>query len=251
MSAIFPSSPGWNWSPPTVDPEPRSVDRLPDARRERQEEEHDREDAEDVLVALEHAVVVPQPEERRCEGADADHDPDSLPQRARRAEAVDLCQPDRGEQRGHRQEVRIGERHGEPRDDVGDEVEGEEERGVAERAGRDVRLERDVDAREADRGEDSDGEEGDELAVPETQRESPQMSSAATIASRTSTARTTRTRRCEIAGGGPRHWRRRRRTPASRSSGSPSASATAGIVTVSSAAGSRRRRSPRCGRRRR
>ena len=111
-----------------MDPEPGAVDRLADHRRERQEEQKDRGDAEHVLVALEHAVVVAQPEERRGERGDADHDPESLPERvARRAEAVDLGQPDRGQERGHRQQVRVGERHGDPRDEVGDEVEAEEE----------------------------------------------------------------------------------------------------------------------------
>ena len=123
MSAIFPSSPGWNWSPPKwiQSREPLIVSPMPG--RQRQEEQQDRRDAEDVLVALEHAVVVAQPEERRGEHADADHDPDPLPERVARAEPVDLRHPDRRQERRHRQQVRIGERHGQARDEVRDEVE--------------------------------------------------------------------------------------------------------------------------------
>ena len=138
MSAIFPSSPGWNWSAAEVDPEPRAVDRLPDPGQQRQEEERDRAEAEEVLVVLEHAVVAAQPEEREREHGDADHDPESLPERVRRAEAVDLRQADGGEQRRHRQQVRVGVRDGAARDEVRGEEEREEERGVRERAGGDA-----------------------------------------------------------------------------------------------------------------
>ena len=94
--------------PAEVDPEPRAVDRLADPGRQRQEEQEDRRDSEDVLVALEHAIVVAQPEERRGEHGNADHDPEPLPERVARPEPVDLRQPDRREQRRHRQQVRIG-----------------------------------------------------------------------------------------------------------------------------------------------
>jgi len=57
------------------------------------------------------------------------------------------------------QQVRVRERHGDACDDVGDEVEAEEEDGVAERAARDLRLERDVHGGEADRRQDADREE--------------------------------------------------------------------------------------------
>jgi hypothetical protein len=49
------------------------------------------------------------------------------------------------------------------------QVEAEEEAGVGERAGGDDLLPRDVDAREAEAGEDADDEEVRELAVPEAQ----------------------------------------------------------------------------------
>jgi hypothetical protein len=49
---------------------------------------------------------------------------------------------------------------------VREEVEAEEEGGVPERAGRDLRALGDVDGGEADRRQEADGEEGGELAVP-------------------------------------------------------------------------------------
>ena len=62
-------------------PEARAVDRLADPRQRGQEEEADRAEAEEVLVALEHAVVAAKQEERAGEGRDADHDPEALPER--------------------------------------------------------------------------------------------------------------------------------------------------------------------------
>ena len=77
----------------------------------RQEEQHDRSDPEEVLVLLEHAEVAAQAEEREREQPDADHDPEALLERVARAEAVDLGHADRGQQAGHRQQVRVGVRH--------------------------------------------------------------------------------------------------------------------------------------------
>jgi hypothetical protein len=54
------------------------------------------------------------------------------------------------------------------------EVEADEEACVRERAGRDLGLARDVDARESGAGEDADDEEVGELPVPEAQVASPQ-----------------------------------------------------------------------------
>jgi hypothetical protein len=54
------------------------------------------------------------------------------------------------------------------------EVEADEEARVGERAGRDLGLPGDVDAREARAGEDADDEEVGELPVPEAQLASPQ-----------------------------------------------------------------------------
>jgi hypothetical protein len=60
-------------------------------------------------------------------------------------------------------------REGEPQDDMGGEVEGEEERRVRERGGGDDRLARDVDAGEPDGGDEPDCEQVEELAVAEAQ----------------------------------------------------------------------------------
>src|SRR4029079_11416656 len=159
-----------------------------------QEGEEDRGDPEDVLVPLEHAVVAVQPEERRAERGDADHDPKPLPEGVVGAEPVDLRHADRGQERRHRQQVRVGERHRQARDDVGDEVEAEEEDGVPERAARDLRLERDVDGGEADRRQRADREECGQFAVAQGHRDSNQTTSAATSARTTIPIRTTRTR---------------------------------------------------------
>ena len=184
-----------------MDPEPRAVDRLADHGQARQEDEDERRDAEDVLVALEDAIVGAEPEERRGEDADADHDPEPLPERFVRPEPVDLGDADRREERCHRQQVRIGERHGQPRDDVRDEVEAEEEDGVAERAARDLRLERDVHGGEADRGQRADREECGQLTVAKGHRTtSHQMIAAATSSRRTIPIKTIRTRRASAAG---------------------------------------------------
>ncbi len=122
-------------------PEAGAVDRLAEAGRERQEEEHDRADAEEVLVALERAVVAGAAQKSaRAKTPTADHDPEPLLERVPRAEPVDLGQADRRQEARDRQQVRVGVRHGDPRDDVGGEVEAEEEGRVGERAARDLRL---------------------------------------------------------------------------------------------------------------
>src|SRR5947209_2458836 len=82
--------------------------------------------------------------------------------------------------------------------------------------------------------ENADGEERDELAVSEAQRESPQINNPATIRSRTSAVRTRTTRRCEIAGAVASAPGGTSIASGVISSGSPtSGSLTAGMVTVS------------------
>ena len=139
-----------------VHPQAGAVHGRPDAGYPRQEEEHDRSDPEQVLVLLEHAEVASQADEGKGEQPDADHDPEALLEGVVRAEAVDLGHADRGEQAGHRQEIRVGVRDGRARDEMRSEVEAEEEEGVAQRAPADERLARDVHRREADAGQDAD-----------------------------------------------------------------------------------------------
>ncbi len=182
--------------PAEVDPQAGAVHRLADAGQERHEQERDGAETEEVLVVLEQPVVAPQPDERGGEDGDADHHPEALLERVRRPEPVDLGQPDGGQQPGDRQEVRVGVRHGEPGDDVRREVEREEEDRVRERRSGDMRLPRDVDARESDRSDDPDDDEIGELAIPvaQGQRISPQTSSDTSTATAKSTKRTRRAR---------------------------------------------------------
>ena len=104
-----------------VDPELDAVDPLPEPGDGRQHQQHDRRDAEDVLVALEDAVVEAQPDEHERERGDADRDPDELPAPVLGVEAVDEREPDRAEERGEREQRRIGVGDGHARDEVRDE----------------------------------------------------------------------------------------------------------------------------------
>ena len=150
-----------------VDPEARAVDGRAEPGQRRQHEQHDRRDAEEVLVALELPVVVAQQEERRRERPERDHDPETLAKRVRGVQPVDLGQADARQQPGHRQQVRIGVRDGQAGDEVGREVEREEEEGVRERGRRDDVLPCDVDAGEPESGERADDDEVRELTVAE------------------------------------------------------------------------------------
>jgi hypothetical protein len=107
-----------------------------------------------------------QQEEREREGGERDHDPEPLAEGVGRVQAVDLGQADAGQQAGHRQQVRVRVGDGQARDEVRGQVEREEEPRVRQRSRRDDVLTRDVDAGEAERGEDADDDEVGELAVP-------------------------------------------------------------------------------------
>ena len=151
-------------------PEAGAVDRLADPWQRRQCEQDDGAEPEEVLVALDHAVVPPQREQRQREEDDADDDPEALPERVVGLEPVDRRHADRREQRRHRQQVWVRVRHGVPRDEVRGEVERQEERGVRQRLARDDGLPGDVDAGEADRREETDRDQVEELAVARAQR---------------------------------------------------------------------------------
>ena len=124
--------------------------RRADHGQRRQHQQADRREAEQVLVALEHAEVVAQQEQRQRERADADDDPEALPERVGRVEPVDLGDA-RSRSAGRSSGSRYGSAHGTVKrvTDVRDEVEAEEDQRVRDRAGRDHRLPGDVDAREA------------------------------------------------------------------------------------------------------
>ena len=159
---------------PRLHPEAGTVHCLPDQRQRRQEEQADRRDAEDVLVRLEAAEIVAQQNQRRGEGGDADDDPEPLPERVVRVEAVDLGHAEGSEQAGQGQQVRVGLRHRDPRDYVCRDVEPEEEQCVRQRGRGDDLLARDVHAGEAEARDDPDDEEVEELAVSEGHRYSAQ-----------------------------------------------------------------------------
>ena len=148
-----------------MDPEPRSVHRRPERRERGQDEKADRRQPEEVLVALEPAVVAAEDEQHGCEEHDRDHDPEALAEGVVGVQAVDLGQAERSQEPRDREQVRVGVRHGQARDEVRGAVEDEEEPGVGERCRRDDVLPGDVDAGEADAGEDADGDEEEELPV--------------------------------------------------------------------------------------
>src|SRR6185312_16892562 len=75
---------------PEVDPEPGTVDGRAEPRQDRENQETDRRQPEDVLVALQAAVVAPQGQEGAREDADRDDDPDPLAKRVTGADAVDF-----------------------------------------------------------------------------------------------------------------------------------------------------------------
>ena len=148
-----------------LDPQPRAVDRLADPRDRRQRHQDDRGDPEQVLVALEPPVVVAEREQRQREERDPDHDPERLAEGVVGVQPVDHRHADRREQRGQRQQHGVGLGHGEARDEVGGEVQREEDARVGERGRVDERAARDVDAREADRREEPHGDQVQQLPI--------------------------------------------------------------------------------------
>src|SRR4029079_14570799 len=117
--------------------------------------------------------------ERECVQRHPDDDPQSLLERVRVAEPVDLRQPDRSQEGRDRQQVGGGVRDGDARDEVRDQIEREEEDRVCERAPVHLGLTCDVDRREADTGQRPDDRQVEKLpvAVAESQRASPHQTS--------------------------------------------------------------------------
>ena len=153
-----------------VDPELDAVDPLPQPRDGREHQEHDRRDPEDVLVPLEDPVVVAQPDEHEGEDRDADGDPDELAAPVLRLEAVDEREPDRADQRGEREQRRVGVGHRPARHEVGDEEDPGQDTGPRQPAVVDRRQIGQPGARERG-GRDEPGEdEREQLAVPGAHR---------------------------------------------------------------------------------
>ena len=155
---------------PEVHPEPRAVHGQPQHGQDRQEQQSDRGQPEDVLVRLELAVVVAEQEERQREKGDRDDDPGALLECVARMEAVDLRQPDRRQEAGDRQQVRIRERHRVTGHEMSRQVEQQEEACIRERRRRDDVLPCDVDTGEPDRRQHADDDQEQKLPVAKAQR---------------------------------------------------------------------------------
>src|SRR5918999_706830 len=131
-----------------LDPQAGPVHSPTDHGHRRQREEHERADAEEVLVGLEAAVVAAQRKQRAREGGE----------------------PDAGQEAGHGQQVRVGVRHRDPRDEMRHDIEAEEEERVRKRLGAHNLLARDVHARERGADDRADEDQAEQLAGAETHR---------------------------------------------------------------------------------
>ena len=149
---------------PELDPEGGAVDRGAEPGDRRQQEEHDRPQAEDVLDAVELAVVADQ-DRARGEDGHADDEPEPLAQREVGVDAVDHGQPDPRQERDQRHHVRVGVRENRAGHEVRCHVQAEEEGEVRQRLCGEDGLLRDEDAGKAEPGQDPDAEEVEELAV--------------------------------------------------------------------------------------
>ena len=150
-----------------ADPDPRAVHGLADARRHRQEQQHDRRQARGVGEPGEDAVVAQQ-DQRRDEQDDAEGHPDELLLRVvvlapdvlvGQVEPVDHGEAEAVERRDRREQDRVGVRRDQPDRDVG----ADDQDGQATAVADDVRRHLALDA-DADRGvrADADGEGEDE-----------------------------------------------------------------------------------------
>ena len=107
--AILPNSAGWNETGPIADAQVGAVDLLADHRDARQQEQQQAGGRDRVAVALEHAEVA-QEHERRREQDQPDDEPLGLLARERLVDPVDHDEPEAGEHRDEREQVRIGVR---------------------------------------------------------------------------------------------------------------------------------------------
>ena len=110
-----------------VDPQLGAVDR--GAEHDGRHQQRQADGADDVAVAVELHVVA-HDEHGEDEEAGADQQPLPLGERERRADAKDLRQPDGGEQRGDRQQERVGLRQHEAHQQVQQEEDGDEDEAV-------------------------------------------------------------------------------------------------------------------------
>ncbi len=149
---------------PELHPQAGAVDGGTDDWEGGQDEQTHGGEPEQVLVVLEPPIIAEE-EQREGEEGHPEHHPDSLAVGVRRLEPVDLGHADRGQEARDRQQIGIRERDRQPGDDVGDEVEPEEDGRVRQRGRRDHRLARDVDAGEADRRQRAHRNQAHQLTV--------------------------------------------------------------------------------------
>ena len=104
---IFPSSAGWKVNDAEVDRQEGAVHLRADAGQARRQEQRDRADRDQVAVALEH-VVVAKEDDRRGERGEAQEEERRLLDGEALLDPVEHHEPDRGEDRAEREEIRIG-----------------------------------------------------------------------------------------------------------------------------------------------
>ncbi len=165
------NSPGWKAIGPIETQRFAPLIVCAETGQRRQDQEPDCDQAERVLVVVEAPVVFSDDEHGECEDRDADHDPDALAPREFRIDPVDEGQPSRGQEPDEREERLVGLRQPDAQDDVRGDEEGQEERGVGERGGREALgvLTDDEDACEACCGKSSDDQQVQELAITNSQ----------------------------------------------------------------------------------
>ena len=146
-----------------ADREVRAVGRAADAGQARRQEQQDPHDRDRVPVALERAVVA-QEQDRRAEEREPDAEQRRLLPRQAGVDPVDLDQPEAGEQRHQRVQVRVGVRQPRADEEVADQAGAEEHRAVGERRLVDVRAgARDEHGREPGRHEQRHGQEPEQF----------------------------------------------------------------------------------------
>ena len=116
-----------------------------------------------VAVALEHVVVADQ-EDRGAEEDEPDHEPLRLLARELGVDPVDEDEPDRRQQRGEREQVRVGVRQPRADEQVGDDAQAEEDGAVGERRVLDVLRARGQHGGEARHHEQRDRQQPEQLA---------------------------------------------------------------------------------------
>ena len=162
--AIFPNSAGWNEIGPIADAEVGAVDLLADHRHARQQQQQQAGGRDRVAVALEHAEVA-QEDDRRREQDQPDDEPLRLLARERLVDPVDHDEPEAGEHRDEREQVRVGVRQRRADHEVPAQAEREEAGAVGQRDVGELGRLLDEDRGEAGGEEERGGDEREQLAV--------------------------------------------------------------------------------------